>query len=109
MHSRSDSSSSTRAHSPPAQSPSELRISGELERTTFLATQTLVNGTATNGQHVDISDDLDGLDPVERLQRELDRTKEEKDALASQYNSLLSKLQAMRTTLGNKLKQDAVR
>lgn len=108
MHSRSDSSSSTRAHNPPAQSP-ELRISGELDRTTFLATPPLVNGTATNGQHVDISDDLDGLDPVERLQRELVRTKEEKDALASQYNSLLSKLQAMRTTLGNKLKQDAVR
>ncbi|CCL98724.1 uncharacterized protein FIBRA_00729 [Fibroporia radiculosa] len=49
----------------------------------------------------------DDLDPVQRLQRELQRTKEEKDTLATQYRNLLSKLTTMRTTLGNKLKQDA--
>jgi hypothetical protein len=47
------------------------------------------------------------LDPLARLQRELDRTKEEKESLAAQYRTLLTKLTTMRTTLGNKLKQDA--
>lgn len=63
------------------------------------------NGHAANGS--EDSDDID-LDPIERLQKELERTKEEKDVLASQYRTLLSKLTAMRTTLGNKLQQDAV-
>ena len=49
------------------------------------------------------------MDPVQRLQHELQRTKEEKDTLAAQYRNLLAKLTTMRTTLGNKLKQDAVR
>lgn len=55
------------------------------------------------------SDDTDDLDPLARLQRDLDRTKEEKESLAAQYRNLLAKLTTMRTTLGNKLKQDAVR
>ncbi|KAF9816844.1 hypothetical protein IEO21_03818 [Rhodonia placenta] len=59
----------------------------------------------TNGTEPD--EDDANLDPVERLQRELQRTKEEKDTLATQYRNLLSKLTTMRTTLGNKLKQDA--
>jgi len=63
------------------------------------------NGHAANGS--EDSDDAD-LDPVERLQKELERTKGEKDILASQYRTLLSKLTTMRTTLGNKLQQDAV-
>ncbi|KIY47386.1 hypothetical protein FISHEDRAFT_27774, partial [Fistulina hepatica ATCC 64428] len=44
---------------------------------------------------------------VVALQAELKRTREEKDALAAQYHNLLAKLTNMRTTLGNKLKQDA--
>jgi hypothetical protein len=48
-------------------------------------------------------------DPVERLQLELERTRDEKEALATQYRNLLAKLTQMRTSLGNKLKQDAVR
>ena len=55
------------------------------------------------------SNEDDSLDPLTRLQRELDRTKEEKESLAEQYRTLLTKLTTMRTTLGNKLKQDAVR
>ncbi|CDO76463.1 hypothetical protein BN946_scf184600.g12 [Trametes cinnabarina] len=51
--------------------------------------------------------DSEDLDPVQRLERELQRTREEKDTLAAQYRNLLSKLTTMRTTLGNKLKQDA--
>lgn len=62
---------------------------------------------ATNGDaHHDDSEDLD---PVQRLEQELQRTRDEKDALATQYRNLLAKLTTMRTTLGNKLKQDAVR
>ncbi|KAF8155719.1 hypothetical protein B0H34DRAFT_714546 [Crassisporium funariophilum] len=46
-------------------------------------------------------------DPVERLQRELDRVNDEKEQLATKYRNLLAKLTQMRTTLGNKLQQDA--
>ncbi|KZT69193.1 hypothetical protein DAEQUDRAFT_757173 [Daedalea quercina L-15889] len=61
------------------------------------------NGTADGA----VQDDDEELDPIQRLQRELERTKEDKDKLATQYRNLLSKLTTMRTTLGNKLKQDA--
>ncbi|KAJ3892967.1 hypothetical protein GG344DRAFT_64151 [Lentinula edodes] len=46
-------------------------------------------------------------DSIEALQKELQRTREEKEALGTQYRNLLAKLTQMRTTLGNKLKQDA--
>jgi hypothetical protein len=52
--------------------------------------------------------DEEGLDPIEKLKRELGREKEEKENLAAQYRNLLAKLTTMRTSLGNKLKQDAV-
>ena len=61
-----------------------------------------VNGTVNGRKHA-------GSDPLLRLQEELERTKEEKETLAAQYRNLLGKLTTMRTTLGNKLKQDAVR
>jgi hypothetical protein len=70
------------------------------------------NGTPNGRRHDDDDDDDDddgGLDTVQKLQRELERTIEEKDNLATQYRNLLAKLTTMRTTLGNKLKQDAVR
>lgn len=60
----------------------------------------LVNGQQNN--------DDTSSDPIEKLQRELERTREEKETLATQYRNLLAKLTTMRTTLGNKLKQDAV-
>ncbi|KAG6329263.1 hypothetical protein ID866_9827 [Astraeus odoratus] len=44
---------------------------------------------------------------LESLQRQLQQEREEKENLATQYHNLLAKLTAMRTTLGNKLKQDA--
>ncbi|KAH9947289.1 hypothetical protein B0H21DRAFT_778633 [Amylocystis lapponica] len=49
-------------------------------------------------------EDSDDLDPI---QHELERTKEERDTLVTQYRNLLAKLTTMRTVLGNKLKQDA--
>ena len=42
------------------------------------------------------------------LRAELERTRAEKDTLDEHYRSLLEKVGAMRTTLGNKLKLDAV-
>ncbi|KAG1823634.1 uncharacterized protein BJ212DRAFT_1444722 [Suillus subaureus] len=51
--------------------------------------------------------DAEGLDPVEKLKRELEREREEKENLAAQYRNLLAKLTTMRTSLGNKLQQDA--
>lgn len=84
-----------------------LRLSGDSDRDS--PNPSLVNGEP-NGHATNGSEDSDdaNLDPVERLQKELERTKEEKDVLASQYRTLLSKLTTMRTTLGNKLQQDAV-
>ena len=67
------------------------------------ANTSIANGV--NGQHH--SDDPDP-DPLLQLQKDLERTKEEKETLAAQYRTLLAKLTTMRTTLGNKLKQDAV-
>lgn len=68
-----------------------------------------MNGNNTNGvvngrKHTVEADS----DPVEKLQLQLERTMEEKEALAAQYRTLLAKLTTMRTSLGNKLKQDAV-
>lgn len=42
------------------------------------------------------------------LEDDLETTRQEKEALGNQYRSLLGKLTAMRTTLGDKLKEDAV-
>jgi hypothetical protein len=86
----------------------ESRSSGDSERNIDLTIH-------QNGVKDHVSDSisighLNGSgDPVEILQRELEVTKEEKEKLATQYNNLLAKLTQMRTTLGNKLKQDAVR
>lgn len=46
---------------------------------------------------------------VSILRGELERVRSEKDTLDEHYRTLLEKVTAMRTTLGNKLKQDAVR
>ncbi|KZT54618.1 hypothetical protein CALCODRAFT_378851 [Calocera cornea HHB12733] len=44
---------------------------------------------------------------VQALEEALRKEREEKQQLAAQYHSLVDKLQHMRTSLGNKLKQDA--
>jgi uncharacterized protein YlxW (UPF0749 family) len=103
-------SSSTSSHSPSNSiSTREARLSIDSERSVSnSAPPTLPNGlnghTLSNGKQ---NEDDDG-DQVERLQRELEQTREEKETLATQYRNLLAKLTQMRTTLGNKLKQDAV-
>lgn len=85
----------------------ESRTSIDSERTADAE----INPALSNGSHdhingVDHLEDTD--DPIERLKRELERTKDEKEKLATQYRNLLNKLTQMRTSLGNKLQQDAV-
>jgi hypothetical protein len=83
----------------------EPRSSGDSERNIDSTTTIHKNGVKDH-----TPDYLNGSnDPVEILRRELDVTKEEKEKLAAQYSNLLAKLTQMRTTLGTKLKQDAVR
>ena len=72
-----------------------------------------VNGHGHDSNHVHDIITNGSVEPteegtVESLQLELERTRAEKDVLADQYRSLLGKLTTMRTTLGNKLKEDAV-
>lgn len=84
----------------PAVTQNGTRSSTDSEPSVFL------NGTAHH--HDDPEQDLD-MDPLERVQRQLARERAEKEDLATQHRNLLAKLTTMRTTLGNKLKQDAVR
>ena len=106
-HSNAQSSQSSSPVSSIEHATAALRLSVDSDRDSPNPSLTngKPNGHAANGS--EDSDDAD-LDPVERLQQELERTKEEKNVLASQYRTLLSKLTTMRTTLGNKLQQDAV-
>lgn len=66
------------------------------------------NGRSGSPSSPRSSGDFTGSDRASILQQELDRVKEEKDALQTQYQNLVTRLNSMRTTLGNKLKQDAV-
>ena len=96
--------------SPPLMSPSaalaDTRLSFDADRPPALNG---INGTNGKHSHSDSKgEDDEGLDVVDRLQRDLARTNEEKEQLATQYRNLLAKLTTMRTQLGNKLKQDAV-
>ncbi|TDL22744.1 hypothetical protein BD410DRAFT_821056 [Rickenella mellea] len=70
---------------------------------------TQMNGVNGHASHESPrhSRELSGEDRYERIQRELERTREEKETLATQYRNLVAKLNTMRTTLGTKLKQDA--
>ncbi|KAE9408017.1 hypothetical protein BT96DRAFT_803108, partial [Gymnopus androsaceus JB14] len=96
----SSSSSSSTARSMNAFSAGEMRSSLDSERSNP-ESPIHVNG------HDNTDDAEEPLEPIERLQRELQRTRDEKEALGTQYRNLLAKLTAMRTTLGNKLKKDA--
>ncbi|KAF9788044.1 hypothetical protein BJ322DRAFT_1203429 [Thelephora terrestris] len=108
-HSNAQSPNSSSSISSIENATAALRLSVDSDRDA--QNPSLTNGNlgghaANNSNGSEYSEDSD-LDPVERLQKELERTKGEKDVLASQYRTLLSKLTAMRTTLGNKLQQDA--
>ncbi|WRT65903.1 uncharacterized protein IL334_002854 [Kwoniella shivajii] len=62
------------------------------------------------GDDEDAEEDHRSDDPLKRishLENELSSTRRENDKLSNQYRGLLGKLTAMRTTLGDKLKEDA--
>lgn len=80
----------------------DLRLSVDSDRSQNDSPPVHINGSNGSATH-----DSDDGDVVSRLQRELERTREEKEHLATQYRNLLAKLTQMRTTLGNKLRQDA--
>ncbi|KAK0203695.1 hypothetical protein DFS33DRAFT_1261123 [Desarmillaria ectypa] len=80
----------------------DLRLSVDSDRSQSDSPPVHINGANGSATH-----DIEDGDMVSRLQRELERTREEKERLATQYRNLLAKLTQMRTTLGNKLKQDA--
>ncbi|KAF8069173.1 hypothetical protein FPV67DRAFT_1607506 [Lyophyllum atratum] len=88
--------------SSPTKPPSKQDIRTSMDSEPRLSSDLTVT---TNGHSAALNGDDD--DPILKLQRELDRTREEKDTLATQYRNLLAKLTTMRTTLGNKLQQDA--
>lgn len=66
---------------------------------------------STNGvePHTDDHDaPKTGEERIAQLEQELEKTRAESDNWAEQYRTLLAKLTTMRTTLANKLQQDAV-
>ncbi|KAF9009964.1 hypothetical protein BDQ17DRAFT_1347230 [Cyathus striatus] len=85
------------------------RLSLDSDRTSSPAP--LENGQNGNGKangHANGNEqDDENLDPLTKLQRELERTREERDNNAAMYQNLFAKVKEMRSTLGNKLKQDA--
>ncbi|KAI0281881.1 hypothetical protein BC826DRAFT_974472 [Russula brevipes] len=89
------------AHSPssPSQTLADLHLSLDGD------SPPIVNGFKPAVFDVHHAGSEDALDPLSRLQQELERTREERDEFATQYRNLLGKLQTMRNTLGNKLKQ----
>ena len=54
-------------------------------------------------------DVADNADRIGQLEEELEVVRGEKESLGNQYRALLGKLTAMRQSLGDKLREDAVR
>jgi len=102
---RNDSKSPVpiRPFSPSINTPTvHNRTSLDSERSSTYSPPVTANGHA----HAPV--DEEGLDTIEKLKRDLERERQEKEDLTTQHRNLLAKLTTMRTSLGNKLKQDAV-
>ncbi|WVN85460.1 uncharacterized protein L203_100606 [Cryptococcus depauperatus CBS 7841] len=85
-----------------SQEPSTPRTSSELAP--------LDNDPICSGNSNKNHQDRENMTPEERfqaVQEELESIRQEKETLSNQYRGLLGKLTAMRTTLGDKLKEDA--
>jgi DNA repair ATPase RecN len=52
---------------------------------------------------------MDDTSRISKLEDELETVRGEKETLGNQYRTLLGKLTAMRQSLGDKLREDAVR
>ncbi len=89
---------------PPGDGLAALRLSSDSTREEPAIPQP--NGA--NGHIHDDSEPQEFPQDVDGLKQELEKTRAEKDELATQYRNLLAKLTTMRTTLGNKLREDAV-
>ncbi|WVW80348.1 hypothetical protein I302_102328 [Kwoniella bestiolae CBS 10118] len=61
----------------------------------------------SNGLHIDDEENHDPHERIKLLEEELEGVRHENDKLSNQYKGLLGKLTAMRSTLGDKLKEDA--
>lgn len=100
----SPASQSTPQSPPPQDAASEaladLRISLDEQAVAPSTSNGSVNGSA---HHRQSSNDYT------HLQSELQRTRKEKEALEEKYRALVERVTTLRKTLGDKLRQDAVR
>jgi hypothetical protein len=69
-----------------------------------------MSSSAPNGSDADpdADADVDASSRIAQLESALSSTTAEKDQLETQYRTLLGKLTAMRQSLGDKLREDAV-
>ncbi|WVR05645.1 hypothetical protein IAU60_002667 [Kwoniella sp. DSM 27419] len=95
-----DSARSTTGDKPASNGEKRAQADGSVDR-----------GAKTEGEeHEHEHNDAVGAgstDRVAQLEEELEVVRQEKESLNAQYRGLLGKLTAMRTTLGDKLKEDA--
>jgi uncharacterized coiled-coil protein SlyX len=89
----------------PSQSPRQS-TSASPSREQRSPRASLDNSNKTDEDEED--DDASPEDKIARLEDELAQTRQEKEVLRNQYSSLLGKLTAMRKSLGDKLREDAV-
>lgn len=84
----------------------EMPVNGHQhqEQTSTSSTTTAATATATPPDDVSLADDSKSKSA---LIEELQAARSERDAFESQYKTLLSKLSLMRSTLGDRLRQDA--
>lgn len=64
--------------------------------------------TSDKSARPSLDQDASPEDRIAALEEELATTRQEKDALGNSYRTLLGKLTAMRQSLGDKLREDAV-
>lgn len=98
--------SSSRPSSPEPKSGSHLN--GKKHSHTAAANEDVVSWPADDDAGSNVKVDGHGSSRVRELEQELARTREERDGLEGQYKGLLGKLTQMRSTLGDRLRQDAV-
>ncbi|KAG8968875.1 hypothetical protein FRC03_005748 [Tulasnella sp. 419] len=81
---------------------SDANLADTAAKLSVNGTKNIENGGDTSREDSDLSEMS-----AEQLRAELEKTREEKDALETQFQNLVNRLSAMKTTLGTKLKEDA--
>jgi hypothetical protein len=82
-----------------------LSVDSDEQRPLSNGTPALANGVNGKGMRTANGDHTSELGAV---RQELEDVRAEKENLEAQYRSLVSRVNTMKSTLGNKLKQDAV-